>query len=309
MTKKVLVTGGGGFVGNVLVRRLLQYGYDVRVLDNFIKGCHGLMELAANPHFEFLYGDVTDFKTCKKAVKDVDGVIHLAAIVGFPDCAKQPGLAEAVNIKGTQNMLVASCDKPFVFASTGSVYGKVEGICTEESPLNAQSWYGITKYEAEKAVTARDNTVAFRFATGFGLSPNMRVNLLVNDFVYKAIYDKALIIFQADFRRTFIHVQDMAKTFHLGLTGLLGGNLKHKVYNAGGDHLNWTKRELVEYVASKTGCLVHYAEIGEDPDQRDYAVDYSKWYAEGFVPDYTMEVGIDQVIKAAPLIHITHQYE
>jgi len=305
----ILVTGGGGFVGNVLTRRLLQAGYKVRVVDNFIKGCHGLMELVSNPKFEFMEGDVTDFSICKKAMTGIDAIVHLAAIVGFPDCAKQPGLAEAVNIQGTKNMLIAADGRPFAFASTGSVYGKVEGTCTEESPLNAQSWYGITKYEAEKKVRDTANTVSFRFATGFGLSPNMRVNLLVNDFVYKAVYDRSLVIFQADFRRTFIHVQDMAKTFQMGIEGLVKETLQHKVYNAGGNHLNWTKRELAEYVSNQTNCLVHYAEIGQDADQRDYEVDYSKWYAEGFVPDYTMEQGIQEVIKATPLIHIVHQYQ
>lgn len=306
---KILVTGGGGFVGNVLTRRLLQAGYSVRVVDNFIKGCYGLMELIPNPNFEFMNGDVTDFSVCKKAVDGVDAIIHLAAIVGFPDCANQPGLAEAVNIGGTTNMLAVAYGRPLAFASTGSVYGKVEGICTEESPLNAQSWYGKTKYIAEQKVMEQENTVAFRFATGFGLSPNMRVNLLVNDFVYKAVYDKALVVFQADFRRTFIHVQDMAKTFQMGIEGLVNKTLKYKVYNAGGNHLNWTKRELAEYVGKLTGCLVHYAEIGQDADQRDYEVDYSKWYGEGFTPDYTMEQGIKEVIKAAPLIHIVHQYQ
>ncbi len=306
---KILVTGGGGFVGNVLVRQLLEEGYQVRILDNFIKGCHGLMELVPYVDFEFMEGDVTDFETCKKATKGVDAVIHLAAIVGFPDCAKQPGLAEAVNIQGTKNMLIAADGRPFAFASTGSVYGKVDGICTEDSPRNAQSWYGITKYEAEKKVRDTDNTVSFRFATGFGLSPNMRVNLLVNDLVYRAMKERVIVIFQADFRRTFIHVKDMAKTFQMGIEGLLHKTLKHKVYNAGGDHLNWTKRELAEYIGKKTGCLVHYAEIGQDSDQRDYAVDYSKWYAEGFIPDYSMENGIDEVIKAVPLIHITHAFE
>jgi nucleoside-diphosphate-sugar epimerase len=306
---KVLVTGGGGFVGNVLVRRLLNQGHSVRVVDNFIKGCHGLMELVPNPAFDFLEGDVTHFTTCKNAMVGMDAVIHLAAIVGFPDCAKQPGLAEAVNIQGTKNMLIAADGRPFAFASTGSVYGKVEGVCTEESPLNAQSWYGITKYEAERAVVSKDNTVAFRFATGFGLSPNMRVNLLVNDLVYRAVKEKVIVIFQADFRRTFIHVNDMCKTFQMGIEGLINKTLKHKVYNAGGDHLNWTKRQLAEYIGKKTGCLVHYAEVGQDADQRDYAVDYSKWYAEGFVPDYSMEQGIKEVIKAVPLVHITHAFE
>jgi nucleoside-diphosphate-sugar epimerase len=306
---KVLVTGGGGFVGNVLCRRLLEQGHQVRCVDNFIKGCYGLMELIPNPNFEFVYGDVTDYKTCKEVVEDVDGVIHLAAIVGFPDCKAQPGLAEAVNVGGTKNMLMAADGRPFVFASTGSVYGKVEGVCTEDSPRNPQSLYGITKFLAESAVTEAENTVAFRFATGFGWSPNMRVNLLVNDFAYQAVYNKSLVIFQADFRRTFIHVQDMAKTFIMGLEKVIDKSLQYKVYNAGANHLNWTKRELAEHIAGLTGASVFYGDIGEDPDQRDYEVDYSKWHNEGFQPDYTIEDGVKEIIKGAPLIHIVHQYQ
>jgi len=306
---KVLVTGGGGFVGNVLCRKLLNLGYEVRCVDNFIKGCYGMMELVQRQDFEFIYGDVTDLEFCKKVTDGIGGIIHLAAIVGFPDCKAQPGLARAVNVDGTKNMVIAADGIPLVFASTGSVYGKVDGVCTEDSPRNPQSWYGITKYEAETIVREADNTVSFRFATGFGWSPNMRVNLLVNDFAYQAVYNKSLVIFQADFRRTFIHVQDMAKTFIMGLEKVSANNLKYKVYNAGANHLNWTKRELAEYIAKLTNATVFYGDIGEDPDQRDYEVDYSKWHNEGFQPDYTIEDGVKEVIKGSQLIHIVHQYQ
>lgn len=310
---KILVTGGGGYVGNVLCRKLLKNGYEVRCLDNFHKGqCDALLSLVSNPNFEFQYGDVTNYVDCKNAINGVDGIIHLAAIVGFPACKRQPALSKAVNVDGTQNIVNLRNEYaciPLVYASTGSVYGKVENICTEESQKLPQSIYGMDKLSAEDIVRNTNNTVSFRFATGFGLSPCMRVNLLVNDFVYRAMTEKTLTVFQADFRRTFIHVQDMASLFEFGLRKLLNKELKHKVYNAGSNKLNWTKRELAEYVRAKTGCYVTYAEVGEDPDQRDYEVDYSKLEAEGFKTEYTMEQGINELIKAAPLLQIRHQYE
>ena len=308
---KVLVTGGGGYVGNVLCRHLLNEGYQVKCVDNFNKGqCDAIIPLAINPNFEFTYADVTVSKQINEAVKGCDAIIHLAAIVGFPDCAAQPALAEVVNVEGTMNVINArnlySKNIPLVYASTGSVYGKVEGICTEESPLNAVSQYGINKRVAEGMVSSEENAVSFRFATGFGVSPSMRVNLLVNDFVYQAITNKILTIFQADFRRTFIHVRDMAKAFTMGIEHM--GNWKHKVYNCGANHLNWTKRELAEYIKEQTGCFVHYEEIGKDNDQRDYEVSYNKLEAEGFKCDVDMETGINELIKVSPILQIRHQY-
>jgi len=308
---KVLVTGGGGYVGNVLCRQLLDKGYRVKCLDNFNKGqCDAIIPLAINPNFEFEYGDVTVPDQINEAVKGCDVIIHLAAIVGFPDCAAQPALAEVVNVQGTKNVIDARNsywpEMPLVYASTGSVYGKVEGVCTEDSPLNAVSQYGVNKRVAEGMVSNEENTVSFRFATGFGVSPSMRVNLLVNDFVYQATTNKILTIFQADFRRTFIHVRDMARAFTVGFEHM--GHWKHKVYNCGANHLNWTKRELAEYVKEQTGCFVHYEEIGEDADQRDYKVSYDRLESEGFSCDVDMKTGIKELVKVAPILQIRHQY-
>ena len=150
------------------------------------------------------------------------------------------------------------------------------------------------------------NTVSFRFATGFGVSPNMRVNLLVNDFVYQAMTNKALVIFQADFRRTFIHVKDMARAFEFGVTH---PNMKYKVYNCGDNKLNWTKRQLAEYVKEQTGCHIFYGDVGIDLDQRDYEVDYSRLNSEGFYTETSMETGIIELVKAIPILQIRHQYE
>ena len=307
---KILVTGGGGYVGNVVCRRLLDLNYQVRCLDNFHKGqCDALIGLVSNPNFEFVYGDITNVIDVKRALEGVHGIIHLAAIVGFPACVKQPALATAVNIDGTHNLLESrSPEVPLIFASTGSVYGKVEGVCTEDSPLNPVSLYGDTKKAAEMAISSEPNTICCRFATGFGASPCMRVNLLVNDLTHQAITNKCLNIFQADFRSTFIHVSDMshALIFSLERHETLS---EKKVFNVGSNYLNWTKRELAEYISEKTGAFVNYAEIGEDLDQRDYEVDYSKITNLGFECHVSMERGIDELIKVTPLLQIRHQYQ
>ena len=304
---KILITGGGGYVGNVLCRDLLDRGYEVRCIDNFYKlHCDPIISLIPKKNFEFMYGDVTNHCDVDKMTDGVDACVHLAAIVGFPECKKSPILATAVNVEGTQLVLEAMNGKPFIFASTGSVYGKIEGICTEESALKAVSLYGDTKKQAENFVTETDNTVSFRFATGFGVSPNMRVNLLVNDLVYQAEINRALNIFQADSRRTFIHVRDMSRAFIFGIENIK--RLGYKVYNCGANHLNWTKRELVEYIQKHTHAAVSYNETHKDLDQRDYEVDYTRINSEGFFCTTTMEEGIDELIKVIPLLQIHHQY-
>lgn len=310
MDRTVLITGCGGYVGNVLCRQALDAGYRVIGVDNFHKGnCDALLSIIDNDNFEFQYGDVTDLNRMMKLCERADCVVHLAAIVGFPACLRQPALATAVNVRGTENMLLARTGKPLVFASTGSVYGKVEGVCTEDSPLNSQSLYGDTKAEAEQMVTSCENAVAFRFATAFGVSPCMRVNLLVNDLVYRARTERHINIFQADFKRTFIHVRDMSNSFLWGLECLFKNKLRHKVYNVGADDLNWSKRELAEYIREKTGCYTTYIDSGKDADQRDYEVSYKRLNDDGFYCQTNMQDGIEELLKATELLQIRHQYE
>lgn len=306
---KVLVSGGGGYVGNVLCRDLLRRGYYVRCVDNFHKGhCDPIIGLVSRPGFEFQYGDVSNPEHAEKMWDGCDACIHLAALVGFPQCAAQPALAYAVNVEGTSNLLNHRNDRPFIFASTGSVYGAVQGVCTEETPLNTLTHYGQTKKEAEAMVVAAGkDTVSFRFATGFGVSPNMRVNLLVNDLVHQAVQNRCLNIFQPDFRRTFVHIKDMSRAFIFGLENI--EQLKYKVYNCGDNNLNWTKRRLAEYIKEQTGAFVSYNEAGQDLDQRDYEVDYSKLNNEGFQCIVGMEEGIDELIRVSPILRIKHQYE
>ena len=307
MSKTITVVGAGGYVGNALCRMLLDNFYSVRAYDNFHKGhCDSLISLSSSPRFHFEYGDVTNEDHVKQMVKDVDGIVNLAAIVGFPACSRCPSLAEITNVEGTRLLLKHKNDIPLVFASTGSVYGKVEDVCTEESPKNTNTIYGLTKWKAEQLVSEANNTVSFRFATGFGVSANMRVNLLVNDLVYQAIRNRSMCIFEADARRTFIHVRDMARAFIFGLENI--GKLEHKVYNAGDDKLNWTKRELCNYICEKTGAYVSYIDFAKDLDCRDYEVSYQKLNKAGFRCNIGMEEGIDELLRVVPLLQDRNPY-
>lgn len=307
--QRVLITGGAGFVGTALTQLLLAEGYHVRVLDNFIRN-HGdaLLPFLRYDEFEFQRGDVTSLRDVQKAAKDVDAVIHLAALVGAPVCQRNNELAWLVNFHGTENVLRAKGrDVPFLYASTGSVYGKVDGVCTEDSPLNTLSVYGQSKLAAEKATLDRPNTLAYRFATGYGVSPNVRMDLLVNDLVHQAVVNRSLVIFEADFARTFIHVREMARSFLFGLLNF--PKLTERVYNVGHESGNWTKRQLAEHIRGKTGCAVFYADKGfQDVDQRSYVVDYGRIRRAGWQPTITLENGIDELIKSIPVLDMSGRY-
>ena len=302
----VSITGGGGYLGNVLVRHLLNKGYKVKVMDNMLKGqCDALLSVVSNPNFEFIKGDIRSQSDCKSLLKKADVVVHLAGVVGFPACAKNPYESYSINVKGTRVLMDSTDKSQFVVnASTGSCYGVVEGVCTEDSPLNPQSEYGLQKKIGEAIVAEYENTVSYRFATAFGSSPCTRINLLINDFVYRALSDRCLNVFQADFRRTFIHITDIARAFEHALVKRLPG----EVYNCGSSELNWTKRQVAEYVKQKTGCYIFYDDFAEDADKRDYETSYSKLESTGFKCDTTMEEGVNELIKASALININHQY-
>jgi nucleoside-diphosphate-sugar epimerase len=311
--KLISISGGGGYIGSKATTYFLNQGYKVRVMDNFYKThCDALFSVAHNPNFEFIYGDVTKIKDCEKLVDGCDAIINLAAIVGFPQCAKNPVLASLVNAGGTENMLKArnTYDKnvPFILTSTGSVYGAVtDTICTEDTPANTKTQYGITKKCAEIIAQENPNTIIYRYATAFGVSPCMRVQLLVNDFVHRALTEKVIVIFEADFKRTFIHIGDFIRSLEFGI--LNHDKMKDKIYNVGDNNLNWSKRQLGEYVSKKTGCLLHFAETGKDLDVRNYEVDYSRINNAGFRCNVTMEQVIDELLKAAPLLRVGNRYE
>jgi len=305
---KVLVTGGAGYVGSVLIPHLLNRGYKVRVLDNLTYGGSGLLPHCLNPNFEFIKGDIRDPEAVQEAVWDADVIIHLAAIVGYPACKKNPQLAEEVNLGGTVNLNAArSKGQMVIFASTGSNYGHVaDGVCTEETPLNPLTLYGVTKTEAEKRLLESGNVIVYRFATAFGLSPRLRLDLMINDFVYQAVVNHQLIVYERQFRRTFIHVQDMARSFLFAIDH--AGEMRDGVFNVGSEVANLTKEDVALMIRDKVNYFLHFADIGTDEDQRDYEVSFSRIRNLGFNSMIPVEDGVDELIRGFRLISIPNPY-
>lgn len=310
MSKSIFITGGAGYIGTSLIPLLLENNYIVTVYDSLIfDSGDKLLPFVAHPSFRFIKGDIRDISLLKQSVKGHDVVIHLAAYVGYGIC-RERGEAESydVNTRATKDLLsVLSDDQYLLFGSTGSNYGEVLGICTEETPLNPLSIYGRTKTEAEKMVMSRENSTAYRFATAFGLSPRLRLDLLVNDLTYKALSQKYAVIYEAHFLRTFIHVRDIARSFLFAIENMSA--MKGNIYNVGSDKMNFSKRDVCEIIRKKvTDALFHYADFGEDVDKRNYQVSYQKINKIGFTTTITIEEGIDELIKAFPLIRIKSFY-
>jgi nucleoside-diphosphate-sugar epimerase len=282
MKNKILVTGGAGYVGTALIPKLLDKGYEVTVFDNLMVGGNQLLPFFNKRNFRFVKGDIRDYNALKAVVEANDIIIHLAAIVGFPACRLNPELAKEVNIDGTVN-LIKACgpNKPILYGSTGSNYGSVTNICTEETPLNPLSLYGETKTQAEKLLVDRGNTIAYRFATAFGVSPRLRLDLLINDFTNKCLRDGYLVVYEKNFMRTFIHVSDIAESFLFGID-------------------NW--------IGNKTNAFIHFEDIGSDADKRNYIVSYDKINQLGFDVKVSLEEGIDEIYKALKVIDFNDVY-
>jgi nucleoside-diphosphate-sugar epimerase len=306
--KKILITGGAGYVGTSLVDALLKEGFQVRVLDVLRFGGSGLLAYFSNPDFEFIRGDVRKKEDVAKAMEGVDAVIHLAAIVGFPACRKEPELSEEINVGGTKNVVEAAHGAiPVLFASTGSTYGKmIEKLCTETTPLNPLSNYGRQKADAENVIVSNKEFVIFRFATAFGVSPRMRLDLLPNDFTYRAVRDKSLIVYEKHFMRTFVHVRDMARAFIFALKNY--DRMRGEVYNVGSNTMNYSKEAICLMIKDKVDYYLHFAEIGQDLDQRDYIVSYDKLENTGFKTEVTMEQGIGELIKLSHVIDVQNPH-
>jgi len=305
---RILVTGGSGYVGSVLVPHLLSQGHKVRVFDSLMYGGRGLLPCFAYSGFDFVKGSVLDEPKLKGALKDTDAVIHLAAIVGDPACKRDPRLAQETNLEGTRLLeRLRSKDQPILFASTGSNYGAVVGsICTEETPLNPLSEYGVTKTAAERLLLDAGNVVCYRFATAFGVSSRMRFDLLVNDFVYQAKINKDLIIYERSFKRTFIHVRDMARAFAFALDNCAA--MRDDVYNVGSEEMNYNKEDVALLIKKKVDYYLHFAEIGKDEDQRNYEVSYAKIRGKGFKTEIDMETGVDELIQAADMLVLRNEF-
>lgn len=295
---KILVTGGAGYLGAVLTRLLLDRGDRVRCYDRLAYGAGPLLPFFRSPRFELVQGDVRDAESLGRSLRDVDAVCHLAAIVGYPACKRNPEAAQEVNVGGTRLLeALRSPAQPIVYACTGSVYGAVEeGVCTEETPARPLTAYARTKLEAETILLDAGNAVSYRLATAFGLSPSLRLDVLVNDFCYQAARNHQLTVYGADARRTFIDVQDAARAFIHALDNY--ERMRGQIYNCGSERLNASKHDIVGMIQRETDLRVHFARTDVDEDRRDYEVSYDKLNATGFRTVCTLEEGIRQMLTA-----------
>jgi len=304
---KILVTGGAGYVGSVLVRQLLSRGHRVHVVDNLMFGGESLLPLFIEPNFSYANVDVCDREALRKEMDGVEAIVHLAGLVGYPLCKKMPVLAEQVNLGGTENVIATMPpDAKLIFGSTGSNYGEVVGICTEDTPLNPLSHYGRLKTEAEALCLSVKNSVGLRFATAYGLSPRPRLDLMINDFCWQAIHQKYLVVYEKHFRRTFIHVVDVGRA----MTHMIENfdALKHKIYNVGHESLNFTKEDIVNMLKERIDFLVYFAEFCQDEDRRDYEVDYSRIRETGFEMSVDIDAGLAELVHGLPLLEVRNPY-
>jgi nucleoside-diphosphate-sugar epimerase len=296
---KVVVTGGAGYLGSILSGRLLEAGHRVTVVDNLMYGQNSLFHLCANAGFAFVRGDARDEAVMRKVTAEADVLIPLAAIVGAPACDRDPWLARSVNLEAV--VLLNRLRSPrqlVVYPTTNSGYGAKSGdtFCTEDTPLEPISLYGQTKADAEAALLQTPNTISLRLATVFGMSPRMRLDLLVNHFVYAAVTDGYLVIFEKDFKRNYVHIRDVADCFVHCIEN--AARMVSRPYNVGLDAANLSKAELAlkikEYVPK---FYVHYSEVGSDPDKRNYIVSNQRLREAGFEAKRSLDDGITELLK------------
>jgi len=304
MTTSVLVTGAAGYLGSVLIPALLERGCKVIALDTFERGDTALAHVAADPNFEPIRGDARDENLLGALLSKVDLIIPLAALVGAPLCKQDPIAAKTINLEAILSILkLRSSDQRIIYPTTNSGYGiGQKGVfCTEETPLNPISLYGTTKVDAERAILDSGNGVTLRLATVFGMAPRMRIDLLVNDFTYRAVTDGAVVIFEGDAKRNYIHVRDVAKAFIHALDNyeMMNG----EPYNVGLSSANLSKLELCAKIHEYVPRFVWLqAPIGEDPDKRDYIVSNEKIENTGWFPDHTIDMGIQELIRGYRMI-------
>ncbi|MFN2313239.1 MAG: NAD-dependent epimerase/dehydratase family protein [Bacteroidales bacterium] len=289
---KILVTGGAGYKGTVLTRRLLEQGYKVTLLDNFMYGYEPVMHLATNRNLEIIRHDI---RNGIPGMKNYDIIFHLAGISGFPACASNPHSAQLINVEATR--LIAETLAPgqmLVNASTTSLYGKSGEPCDEDTAVDPVSAYAQTKLAAEEIFREKPNIISLRFATVFGFSTRMRMDLMVNDFVYKAVKEKVIVLFDSFAKRTFIHVEDAADCYLFAMNNF--DRMKGGIFNAGGNNLNFSKEEIAEKIRRKVEFSIVNSEV-KDKDLRHFTVNFDKIAKLGYSPQKSVEDGIDELTR------------
>lgn len=303
----ILVTGGAGYLGSILVPELLNLGHAVTVLDNFMFRQQPFGHVCHAPNLKIVRGDARDAACLMPLVKDADIVIPLAALVGAPLCDRDSFGTISTNRDAVKTLVdLLSVDQRILMPISNSGYGIGEKgkLCTEESPLRPISLYGRTKVEAEEIAMEHGETISFRLATVFGMAPRMRIDLLVNDFVYRAMHDRVVVLFESHFKRNYIHIRDVARVFVHGLKNF--DTMKGEPYNVGLSDANLSKRELCEVIQRQMPDFVFLeSEISEDPDKRDYIVSNEKIEASGYQPSYSLDDGITELMKGYEMLRNT----
>ena len=299
MSMHVLVTGAAGYLGSVLCEHLLDAGFRVTALDNLMHGQQGPLHLCANDRFTFVFGDVRDERLIGSLVKEADVLIPLAALVGAPACDRDPHMAQAVNLEAPLLInRLRSKHQLLIYPTTNSGYGTNSGesFCTEETPLEPISLYGVTKVRAETELLQSSSVMTLRLATVFGMSSRMRLHLLVNQFVYAAAMDGYIVIFEKDFKRNYIHIRDVADCFIHGIKN--AETMTGRPYNAGLDAANLSKEQLAlkvkEYVPD---FYINFASLRSDPDKRNYIVSNQRLREAGFEARRSLAEGIQELLK------------
>ena len=304
MSNKILVTGGAGFIGSILVPELLKLGHHVTVLDNFMFRQNSLLDCCFYKNFNVIRGDARDEGLLKSLLKEYDYIFPLAALVGVPICKHDTIATLTTNRDAIASIVsLTSINQRIIMPTTNSGYavGKRDEYCTEETPITAVSLYGRTKAEAEKIILERGNCISLRLATAFGMSPKMRTDLLVNDFTYRAVNDRFVAVFEGNFKRNYIHVRDVAKAFMHGMDNF--EKMKNQAYNVGLSSANLSKLELCAKIKEQVRDFIYLeSPIGEDPDKRDYIVSNDKIEKTGYKPTYSLEMGIEELIKGYKII-------